>query len=208
MREDVYAVDADDLASLVDDLARSHAALADLAANLDRRITELHHSWSARPPAPRPSLRPPGPTASPACARRWPVWEGGGRRTPQLHVRGRDQPPDVGAGPLRLAVDGGGYAAAREAFETANHVTALTHDSLAGKLSGYAGMAGHDESSAEFAAAYEAAAGDAFGALGDLIDAFAALGHLTAASLANHRDANVASIYWARTSTTEAPSPR
>ena len=96
---------------------------------------------------------------------------------------------------MRLQVDGGGYAAAREAFETANHVAALIHDSLAGKLGGFAGMAGHDESSAEFAAAYDAAAGDALGALGDLVDAFAALGHLTAASLANHRDANVASIF-------------
>ena len=48
MREDVYAVDADDLASLVDDLARSHAALADLATDLDRRIADLHCSWDGQ----------------------------------------------------------------------------------------------------------------------------------------------------------------
>ena len=46
MREDVYAVDADELASLVDDLARSHVALADLATDLDGQITDLHSSWS------------------------------------------------------------------------------------------------------------------------------------------------------------------
>ena len=46
MGEDVYAVDADDLAALVDDLARGHAALTELAADLARRIAGLHDCWA------------------------------------------------------------------------------------------------------------------------------------------------------------------
>lgn len=95
---------------------------------------------------------------------------------------------------MRIRVDGGGYVTAATAFETGNQVAALVHDSLVGKLASYAGMAGHDESSVVFASAYDEAAGDAVGALSELVHAFASLGHLTTASLANHRDANVGSI--------------
>ena len=95
---------------------------------------------------------------------------------------------------MKLLVDGGGYTTARTAFEDANHVAALQHDTLTGKLAGYAGMAGDDSSSAEFSAAYDDAAAQATGALADLVSAFATLGHLTEAARANHRNANVASI--------------
>lgn len=95
---------------------------------------------------------------------------------------------------MRLLVDGGAYATARTAFEDANQVAALQYDALTGKLAGYAGMAGDDSSSAEFAEAYDDAAAQAAGALADLVAAFASLRHLTEASRANHRSANVSSI--------------
>ena len=75
---------------------------------------------------------------------------------------------------MRLAVDGGGYATARTAFENANHVAALQYDAMSGKLAGYAAMAGDDASSAEFAAAYDDAASQATGALADLVAAYPA----------------------------------
>ena len=46
MVEDVFAVDADELSALVDDLARGHAALTDLAADLERRLADLDHTWA------------------------------------------------------------------------------------------------------------------------------------------------------------------
>ena len=45
MREDAYSLDADDLAAVIDDLARGHAALSELAVDLERRISELHLTW-------------------------------------------------------------------------------------------------------------------------------------------------------------------
>jgi WXG100 family type VII secretion target len=45
MREDAYSLDADDLARVIDDLARGHAALSALAVDLERRISELHDTW-------------------------------------------------------------------------------------------------------------------------------------------------------------------
>ena len=45
MREDAYSLDADDLATVIDDLARGHAALSELAVDLERRIGELHVTW-------------------------------------------------------------------------------------------------------------------------------------------------------------------
>jgi WXG100 family type VII secretion target len=45
MREDAYSLDADDLASVIDEIARGHAALNELAADLDRRIRDLHLTW-------------------------------------------------------------------------------------------------------------------------------------------------------------------
>jgi hypothetical protein len=95
---------------------------------------------------------------------------------------------------VKLLVDGGGYVNARTAFEDANQVAALQYDSLTGKLAGYAAMAGDDGASAEFAAAYDDAAGQATGALADLVAAFATVGHLTEVTRLNHRDANVSSI--------------
>jgi WXG100 family type VII secretion target len=48
MREDAYSLDADDLAATVDDLARAHAALHELAIDLERRIGELHLTWEGQ----------------------------------------------------------------------------------------------------------------------------------------------------------------
>ncbi len=95
---------------------------------------------------------------------------------------------------MRLSIDGGGYATAATAFADANQVSALQHDSLTGKLGSYAAMAGDDATSADFARAYDDTAGEAVRALSDLVTAFANLGRLTEQSLANHRNANTASI--------------
>lgn len=95
---------------------------------------------------------------------------------------------------MRLSIDGGGYAAAATAFADANHTAALVHDSLCGKLGGYAAMAGDDTAAAEFATAYDAAATDAVHALADLVTALASLGRLTEQSLANHEEANLRSV--------------
>lgn len=95
---------------------------------------------------------------------------------------------------MRLMIDGGGYATAATAFRDANHVAAMQYDALTGKLAGYAAMAGDDATSTDFAAAYDEAAAEAVGALADLVDAFANLGHLTAQSLANHLRAENDSI--------------
>lgn len=48
MREDAYSLDVDDLAAMVVDLARGHTALSELAADLERRIDELHLRWEGQ----------------------------------------------------------------------------------------------------------------------------------------------------------------
>ena len=48
MREDAFSLDVDDLAAVVDDLTRGHTAISALAADLERRIDELHLSWEGQ----------------------------------------------------------------------------------------------------------------------------------------------------------------
>ena len=48
MREDAYSLDVDDLARVIVDLTRGHTALSELAADLQRRIDELHLSWEGQ----------------------------------------------------------------------------------------------------------------------------------------------------------------
>ncbi len=48
MREDAYSLDVDDLATVIDDLARCHTALSELAVDLERRISELHLAWDGQ----------------------------------------------------------------------------------------------------------------------------------------------------------------
>lgn len=91
-----------------------------------------------------------------------------------------------------LKVDGGGYAAAQGALRTGNQVAALQCDSLSAKLDAYAGMAGDDATSANFAESYDAAAAEALRTIADLTDSFAGLGRLVAASGANHEAAEAA----------------
>jgi len=93
---------------------------------------------------------------------------------------------------VRISVECGGYAEAAAVCRTANHVSALLTESLAGKLGGYAGMAGDDATSSDFAAAYDPAAREAFSALTDLTHALIGLGRLVDASGRNHDRAEVA----------------
>ena len=92
----------------------------------------------------------------------------------------------MGAAPVRLAVDVVGFTDAAEACCSGNQVAALLTESLSGKLSAYAGMAGDDATSADFAAGYDDAARESVGALVDLTYAFSSLSRLLAASGDNH----------------------
>ena len=94
---------------------------------------------------------------------------------------------------MRLEIDHG-YDTATEAFVNGNHVAALLYDILTGKLCGYAGMAGNDSTSTDFALAYDTGAQDAVDTLDDLVDAFANVGRLTDTSISNHRNANRNSV--------------
>jgi hypothetical protein len=95
---------------------------------------------------------------------------------------------------MMIAIEGGTYDTATEAFSTGNQLAALHYDNLTGKLTGYSAMAGDDSTSTEFAAVYDEGAQDAVDTLGDLVDSFANLGRLTDVSVTNHRNANRSSI--------------
>jgi hypothetical protein len=94
---------------------------------------------------------------------------------------------------MRISVETGGFTSAADACRTANQIAALLCESLAGKLGGYAGMAGDDATSVEFAAAYDDGARQAIDTLVELTHAFIGLGRLLSASAANHADAEAAS---------------
>lgn len=93
---------------------------------------------------------------------------------------------------MRIAVETGGFTSAADACRTGNQISALQCESLAGKLGGYAGMAGDDTTSAEFAASYDDGARQALDTLAELTHAFIGLGRLLTASGANYRDAETA----------------
>ncbi|WP_107764662.1 RNase A-like domain-containing protein [Nocardioides terrigena] len=94
---------------------------------------------------------------------------------------------------MRIAVETGGFTSAADACRTGNQISALQCESLAGKLSGYAGMAGDDATSADFTASYDAGARQALDTLAELTHAFIGLGRLLTATGTNHRDAEAAS---------------
>ncbi|WP_107771069.1 RNase A-like domain-containing protein [Nocardioides sediminis] len=94
---------------------------------------------------------------------------------------------------MRVAVETAGFTSAADACRTGNQISALLCESLAGKLGGYAGMAGDDATSAEFAASYDASARQALDTMAELTHAFIGLGRLLRASGANHDDAEAAS---------------
>ncbi|KRF36961.1 RNase A-like domain-containing protein [Nocardioides sp. Soil805] len=94
---------------------------------------------------------------------------------------------------MRIAVETGGFTSAADACRTGNQISALLCESLAGKLGGYAGMAGDDATSAEFATSYDDGARQALETLTELTHAFIGLGRLLTATGANHRDAEAAS---------------
>lgn len=96
---------------------------------------------------------------------------------------------------MRLAVDGGGFVAACDAFESGNHWAAMVHDGLAGRLTGFGAMAGDASLAGEFATAYDEAARETLGGLRDLVDAFATCGRLSSVSWRNHRVAEDRSVF-------------
>ena len=94
---------------------------------------------------------------------------------------------------MRIHIESGGLADAHDSCRTANQISALLCDSLASKLSGFAGMAGDDSTSVEFAADYDSGAREALATLTELTHAFIGLGRLLASTGANHRSAEEAS---------------
>lgn len=90
---------------------------------------------------------------------------------------------------MRISVECGVYAEAASVCRTADHVAALLAESLAGKLGAYAGMAGDDATSSDFARAYDPAARQAVAALADLTHALVGLGRLIDASGRAHAHA-------------------
>jgi hypothetical protein len=100
---------------------------------------------------------------------------------------------------VKLMVEAASFADAALHFEYGNQAAADLHASLAERLSGFGGMAGDASIAEEFAAAYDDAARGALYAIGDLVDAFATCGRLTAATLANHGHAENRSVISGRT---------
>ncbi|WP_457206168.1 RNase A-like domain-containing protein [Nocardioides sp. P5_C9_2] len=94
---------------------------------------------------------------------------------------------------MRIAVETGGLTSAADACRTGNQISALLCESLAGKLGGYAAMAGDDATSADFASSYDDGARQTLDTLAELTHAFIGLGRLLTATGANHHDAEAAS---------------
>ena len=84
-------------------------------------------------------------------------------------------------------------------FERGNQAAARAYQDLTRRLAGSGAMAGDAAIAEEFASAYDEAARAALAAIGDLVDAFATCGRLTAASLANHGEAENRSVLSGRT---------
>jgi hypothetical protein len=95
---------------------------------------------------------------------------------------------------VRISVECGGYAEAASVCRTANHIAALSTESLAGKLGGYAAMAGDDATSREFAGSYDPAAREAVATLTDLTHALIGLGRLVDASGRAHARAEASAV--------------
>ena len=104
---------------------------------------------------------------------------------------------------MRLAVSERGYSSAVESLVSGNELAAQTATRLAGRLHGYAGMAGDDSTATDFAASYDEGATASMEALESLVGAFGALGKLVEASLTNHANADARSTLpgWARSVT-------
>jgi hypothetical protein len=96
---------------------------------------------------------------------------------------------------VRIAVEGGGYGSAAGALRAGNELAAQQYGTLTQKLGEYAGMAGDDYTSQEFAREYDAAAQEAIDGLDDVVDAFTSLASRVRQSHQNHRHANVAAAY-------------
>lgn len=102
---------------------------------------------------------------------------------------------------MRISVETGGFTDAAGVCRTANQTAALLCESLAGKLAGYAAMAGDDTTSVAFAASYDPGARQALETLAELTHAFIGMGRLLSASGANHHHAETASAGHSDTAT-------
>lgn len=101
---------------------------------------------------------------------------------------------------MRLTVSEQGYASAVESLVSGNELAAQAATRLAGRLRGYAGMAGDDSTATDFASSYDEAAAASVAALESTVGALGTLGRMVEASLANHAHADARSALpgWAR----------
>lgn len=106
---------------------------------------------------------------------------------------------------MRVVVDGQGYTTAAEAFVCGQGLAARAGETLAGRLAGYAGMAGDDASAAEFASSYDDAAAESLAVVGDLAAAFGSLAQLADASLGNHHRAEADALLPGRGARVDVP---
>ncbi len=90
---------------------------------------------------------------------------------------------------MRVAVEGGGYRQACDAFYSANSLLTDSMLSFSSSLSGTGAMAGDDSGGTDWAASYDPAARDALQAGEDLVRSFATMANLLNASLVNHEGA-------------------
>ncbi len=96
---------------------------------------------------------------------------------------------------MTIKVRAKAYDEAARELVAANQQSAVTYEQLTSALGGYGAMAGDDATSTEFSAEYDAGATEAVGGLKDLVEAYANVAHLLAASGSNHRRANQESVY-------------
>ena len=117
----------------------------------------------------------------------------------------------AGLSVVRIAVDATATAAPPRRCAAATSMAALHYGTLTQKLVGFAGMAGDDYTSEEFAQQYDVAAQEAVDGLDDVVDAFATLCGLVGQSHVNHRRADAAAVYGhpapTRRGSTSSPAP-
>lgn len=107
---------------------------------------------------------------------------------------------------MRIDVAERGYTDAVHSLVNGNLTAADAARSLSGRLRGYAGMAGDDETAEEFAGSYDEAATASIDALASVVGAFGTLAHLVEASLVNHGRAEERSTMPGRGWSAPAPS--
>lgn len=108
--------------------------------------------------------------------------------------RGASQRADVGADAMTIAIDVGSCVSAAERLRDINLDLAAAYDRFVTELAGCGGIAGSDAPAADFAAAYDDAAGAGVWAYMDVVAASGTLSQLVEISARNHATADLGSM--------------